>query len=283
MKQKQFVYETKQVLARMRGQGAGTKREHLERAERIGAFMHSQGLNGIDNMKLKHVERFMESLADRGLSESTRANYASTLRMIADRIGKGDMIAKSNEKAFGFARTATDRYQPVVRSADERLAAEKFTQRIENHGRTDTRWVALGYRMSQEFGLRRKEAVKSTQVVERDGRQYLVVEGAKGGRPRQVEITTDVQKHLLTEVRQHLKETGGKSLMPPDLTQKQALQQYSNVVSRAGGTKDVKLHTHANRHQNLQDQAAAGATAKEIADRSGHGREEVAGHYVTTS
>jgi len=281
---KKLEFQARSILARYRGCGSTlSKKAHLDRAVEIGKFMRGQGLREIGDMKLKHVQRYISHLQEKGLGNSALANHASTLRIIANKIEKGDMIPKSNQQAFGFCRSQADRMQPIVRTDAQRDAAARFSEKIEAYGRTDTRWCSLAYRMTQEFGLRRLEALKSCQVVVRNGQEYLKVEGAKGGRPREVLITTTAQRNLLAEVRAHIAENGGKSLMPKELSQKQAVQQYSNNVHRAGGTKCEKLNSHANRHQDLQDQKAAGATDKEIAERSGHGREEAAGHYVPGS
>jgi len=278
---KKLEHEARRVVARYRGCGASlTKKAHLDRAQQFGKFCAHAGLNSMEHIGLKIVQKYMQSLKDQGLGNSALSNHASTIRIIAARVGKPDMIPKSNKQAFGFCRSLDQRMQPIVRNDAERDAAARFSEKIVAYGRTETTWAALAYRMTQEFGLRRQEALRSSQIIERDGRQYLKVEGAKGGRPRQVEITTDVQRKLITEVHAHIKENHGKSLMPKDLNQKQAVQNYSNIVHRAGGTKREKLHSHANRHQDLQDQAKAGATPRERALRSGHNREEVDGHYV---
>jgi len=273
-------HQARTLFGQMHDKSSLTRSGHLDRAEAFGDALQAQGIQNIGDVKLKHVMRYMDELKERGLSESTLANYASTIRQVCEKVGKADMIPRTNEAAFGFTRTVEDRMQPVVRSETERAAAEKFAERIEAYGRNDTSWCALAYRMTQEFGLRRQEALKSNQVIERDGKQYLVVEGAKGGRPRQVELVRASQREIISQVQGHISRTGGKSLMPPLMTQAQAKQFYSNVVNRAGGTKDAKLNSQANRHQDMQDAKRSGATAAEIAERSGHGREDVQGHYV---
>jgi len=278
---KNLEHQARKIVVKYRGCGSTlTKKAHLDRAQDFGKFCAHAGLNSMEHIGLKVVQKYMQHLKDKGLGNSALSNHASTVRIIAARVGKPDMIPRSNKQAFGFSRTKVERMQPIVRNDAERDAAAKFSEKIVAYGRTETTWAGLAYRMTQEFGLRRLEALRSNQIIERDGRQYLKVEGAKGGKPRQVEITTDAQRKLLTEVHAHIKENRGKSLMPKDLNQKQAVQIYSNIVHRAGGTKCEKLHSHANRHQDLQDQKAVGATDKEIADRSGHGREKISGHYV---
>jgi len=221
-------------------------------------------------MKLKHVERYMESLKTAGLSDSTLANHASTIRAIADKIGKGDMIAKTNAEAFGFCRDLADRRQPIPVNRSQVAEVEK---KLVAQGRT---WAALGYRMTQEFGLRRQEALVSNRTIERDGKTHLVVDGAKGGRPRTVEVKTTEQRELLNQVREYIAQTGGKSLCPPDKSLASAKQCYSNYIHRAGGLRSENAHSHANRHGWAQ---ASDKSSRELAQDLGHNRAEVVKHY----
>jgi len=130
--------------------------------------------------------------------------------------------------------------------------------------------------MTKEFGLRRQEALLSNKTIERDGKEYLVVKGAKGGRPRQIEVKTAEQRDALNQVRKHIAETGGKSLVPPEKNLKQAKQCYSNHVNRSGGKREENAHSHANRHAWVQD---SDKSDKEIAIDIGHGRPDVVKYY----
>ena len=248
-----------------RGGSGKTAKEHRQRAEKIGDFMASQGLQKIDDMKLKHCERYMDSLEQRGLGESARANHASTLRMVADAIGKGDMIPASNKEAFGFEnRAGTARFNPVD---VDREAVQKVTENLQSKGYAGD---ALAYEMTQAFGLRRAEALKSNQTVEIDGKTYLVVEFAKGAKERGVPVETAYQKDVLSRVQAHVAEKAERSLVPDNQTWKQGLQNYSNHVHRAGGTKADNCHSHANRHGWIQDLRAAGVSIPEIDKVTGH-------------
>ena len=247
--------------------GAGsTAREHRQRAEKIGDFMQAEGLQNIEHMKLKHAVKYIESLKERGLSDSSLANHATTLRIVADKIGKGSMIDKNNEAAFGFSnRPGAERFNPV---ATDREKVEQVRQTLEEKGHG---WAALGYEMSKEFGLRRAESLKSNLTVEREGKTYLVVELSKGNKYREVEVRTPSQMDVLDRVQAHLAGKRERSLIPDAKSLKQGLQCYSNHVSRAEGTKATKAHSHANRHAHVQDMRADGASSKEIDRETGHG------------
>jgi len=263
-------HQAKNLFGKSYEKAGSTREGHLNRAETIGDFMQGQGLRSIGDMKLKHCERFMETLKQNGLLDSTLANYATTLRAIADKIGKGDMIAKTNAEAFGFSRDLEDRRNPV--KVDRDLVA-KVEQTLVDKGHG---WAGLAYQMTQQFGLRRQEALLSNQTIERDGKTYLVVKGAKGGRPREVEVKTAEQRATLERVQEHIKNSGGQSLCPTDKTLKQAKSCYSNHVNRAGGLRSQNAHSHANRHGWAQD---SNKSDRELAQDLGHNRAEVVKHY----
>jgi len=263
-------HQARQLFSKMHDRAASTRAGHLDRAEAIGNFMQKQGLRSIEHMKLKHVQRYMETLKQAGLNASTLSNHASTIRAIADKIGKGDMIAKTNAKAFGFSRTLEARRQPVNVNRDLTARVE---QSLNQKGHT---WAGLAYKMTKEFGLRRQEALLSNKTIERDGKEYLEVKGAKGGKPRQLEVKTPEQREALRQVREHISRTGGKSLCPPEKSLEQTKQCYSNHVNRAGGLRAENAHSHANRHAWAQ---ASDKSDIETAIDLGHGRPEIVKCY----
>lgn len=257
------------------GNGQGTKEKTLQQAKTIGDFMQSQGLRNIQDMKLKHCEKFMNELKEKELSLSTMANYATVLREIASRIGKGDMIARTNQEAFGFTRELDDRRQPVQADLDK--AAQVTEALREAPGRE---WAALGREMADAFGLRRQEALRNCQTIERDGKTWLEVkDGTKGGKPRLVEVQTSSQRDVLARVQAHIATTGGKSLIPAEMGLKQGLQNFSNWVSRGGGTKSNNAHTHALRHEWVQQRTGEGMADKDLTQQIGHGRTEILASY----
>lgn len=267
-------YQAKSLFGKMYDKAGSTRTGHQHRAEKIGDFMQSQGLRCIEHMKLKHVERYMELQVTRGLSESTLANYASTLRAIAKKVGKGDMVAKSNAEAFGFSRDLGARRHPIMVDREKVSEVEKL---LTEKGHE---WAGLAYRMTQEFGLRRQEALLSNCIIVREGKTFLIVKGAKGGRAREIEVKNQSQRNVLEKVQGHIAAAGGNSLCPSSMNLKQAKQCYSNHVNRAGGKKVTNSHSHANRHGWAQLEKTAGASDCDLSKDLGHGRPEVVKHYV---
>jgi integrase len=108
-------------------------------------------------------------------------------------------------------------------------------------------WVALCLVSQDAFGLRRRESVQVRPHLDFDfaARVLKVQVGAKNKRYREVPLDTDAQleiaRMLLAFVRQRAAKLGmshdGCALAPPDLSLRQALDQYSNVVRDLGLTR----------------------------------------------
>ncbi|QSV45424.1 tyrosine-type recombinase/integrase [Geobacter benzoatilyticus] len=261
--------EAKKLVGKNYGKGSGTTEKLLGNIERIAEFMGTQGLQSIHHMKTKHVSRFFNHLKAEGVSASTMANYATAMRRIAHAIGKDNIVPSSNAE-LGINRS--DRYQP---KHGDNIKMEEVREAL--YGKNE--WQGLAIDMQRVFGLRVKESLLSQGVVVHNGREFLVVEGSKGGRPRELEVKTDEQREVLQRVGKHIAATGGKTLIPLHLTLKQALKKQANDLHRTGGTKANMANSHLARHHTAQKMDQEGASNKEIAEYLGHGREGVTRHY----
>ena len=203
--------EARQLIGKNWSKSSLTRQKLLQNVRAIAKHMASQGLQHIDNMKSKHVARFFDSLKEKGLSASTMQNYATAMRTIAEHIGKCGIVPEKN-KDLGISRT--DRYQPISANSD------KIHSIREQLAMRDERLLAA-LDMREAFGLRAKESLLSNKVVERDGKQYLSVDGAKGGRPRLLEIENSQQRQALAQVQRIIEAQGTKSIIPQDKDLKQ--------------------------------------------------------------
>ncbi len=262
-------HEAKKMVGKNYGKGSGTTEKLLGNIERIAEFMGTQGLQSLRHMKTKHVTRFFDHLKAEGLSASTKANYATAMRTIAHAIGKDNIVPRNNAD-LGINRI--DRYQPKQADISK---MEKVREALYSK----SEWQGLAADMQMAFGLRVKESLLSHSTVIRDGKEFLVVEGAKGGRPRDLEVKTEAQREILQRVNDHIAATGGKSLISQHLNLKQALKKQANDYHRAGGTKVNGANSHLARHHMAQKMGQEGISDKEIAEHLGHGREGVTKHY----
>jgi len=166
-------------------------------------------------------------MINEGLSSATLSGYATMARSLASAIGKQNIVPRTNIE-LGFSG-AGSRYKPQIAnmSGQDTVKAELYAR---------DRYLGLAHEMRNAFGLRAKESLLSVKTSVRSEHTFLLVRGAKSGRNREVEVRTAYQRKIIGKVREHLKETGGKSLVPPDKTLKQAYDRQRNALTLVGAS-----------------------------------------------
>lgn len=261
-------YQAAKLLGKNRRAGVLTQQKNSGQIRRFCDLVQKlYGLQNIHNLKTKHVKGVIEELKKQGLSSTTLASYATAARRISEAIDKRNIVPRTNRE-MGISR-AGERLKPV--NADM-TTIHSITNMLYEHAE----WLGLAAEMRAQFGLRAKESLLSYETVQ----GKLIVRGAKGGRPRSIEIRTQYQQDLIKRVHIHIKHEGKTSLIPINMTLKQALKHQSNTLHRLGATKNNNAHAHAVRHRYAQQLAKEGASKREISESLGHGREEVVSHYV---
>lgn len=247
-----------------------TREKLINNIRHIAYFMADQGLQHIRHMKTKHVFRFIDGLKGKGLAPSTMQNYATALRLLARNIGKPHIVPEKNED-LGIVRN--DRYKPITANR------EKLVHIREQLAQQDERLLAA-YDLRTAFGLRAKESLLSHQVAEREGRFYLVVQGAKGGRTRYMPIENEQQAQAVKQVQRIISESGTKSLIPPDQTLKEYYNYQRNTLYALGARRSDGSSMHSQRHSFAQGEIAAGKSKAEVQNKLGHGEDRTLKHYV---
>jgi site-specific recombinase XerD len=132
------------------------------------------------------------------------------------------------------------------------------------------------------FGVRAKESLMSSKTVEKDGKQYLQIEGSKGGRPRMVEIRTPEQAQAVEQVRSVAAALGNPTgrIIPTDMSLKQMYDYQRNTLAKLGATKANGANMHVVRHAWAQERLRDTGDRKLVAEDLGHGRESVTAHYA---
>lgn len=261
-------------FSKMRSTSAETNEKNLGNVERILEIIEQEyGLQKIESIKMKHMERVFEVLQSRDLTSSTLAGYATAARMIAKQINKENIVPRTN-KELQIERSHSDRYSPKNCNIEKQ-------QEIRQALYDKAQYLGLAHDMREAFGLRAKESLMSNKiVVDAKGREYLKAECTKGGRPREIEIKTQAQREIIKKVNEYLRETGQRSLIPRDKTLKQGLTAQRHALELVGATKSDGSNAHALRHQYAQDRIAEGDARGQVAEDLGHGRAEVISHYV---
>jgi len=280
-------YELKQLCARNRDGSFATQADRERILTLVANQLRQMGFVNMQaqSLKPKHVEKLVERWTAEGLSTGTVKNRMTELRWWAEKIGKANVVAKSND-AYGIADR---RYVTNVSKARQLTSGDL--------ARVTDPYARVSLQLQAAFGLRREESLK-IQPGWADRGDTLVLKDSwtKGGRSRAIPIRHAEQRHVLDEAK---RVAGRGSLIPADRSYVQQLRRFEYQCDRAG------IHrVHGHRHQYAQERyleltgwpapAAGGPRSRELTreqkliDRDarltisrelGHEREQVTAIY----
>ena len=229
-------YELKQLCARNRDGSFATQADRERILTLVANQLREMGFVNMhaQSLKPKHVEKLVERWTAEGLSTGTLKNRMADLRWWAEKIGKANVVAKSND-VYGIADR---RYVTNVSKARE-LTSGDLAQVTDPYTRASLRLQAA-------FGLRREESLKiQPGWADRGDTLVLKDSWAKGGRARAIPIRTAEQRRVLDEAKEF---AGRGSLIPADRSYVQQLRRFEYQCDRAG------IHrVHGHRHQYAQE------------------------------
>jgi site-specific recombinase XerD len=263
-------YQARQLIGKNYGVAKATTEKLLSNVKSITNFLVNQyGLQKIGDVKTKMVNAYFENMKSAGYAASTMQSHAAAWRTIAEAVGKRNIVPRTNAQ-LGVERA--DRYAPKFANAEriENIRSALYTK-SENLG--------VAHDLREAFGLRAMESIRSCKVELVDGKEFLCVEGAKGGRPRSIQIETEQQRIAIARVQAIAERQGTPGLIPADKTLKEFYNLQKNTLHNLGATKAQNANMHALRHDYAQRLAKSGINDKVIAERLGHNREEVVKHY----
>jgi len=256
-----------------------TREALLQHVKGFARFVDKRyGLEKLENLKPGHVSAYVADMQQQGLSPGTMANRMSAVRELAATIGKANIVHRTNAE-YGINRV---RNNPVIA---DREGIEQIKAALAERAQQGDRVAMMTYAASllrDAFGLRSKESIMSSWLLMHEGRLYLRVEGAKGGRVRDLEVRTTEQlnaAHQIDAVATALGSGTGR-IIPPELTLKQAYNAQRSLWRELGGNRQDKTHMHAQRHDRLQRMQQEGASKREIMKEAGHGEDRSPGAYL---
>jgi integrase len=184
------------------------------------------------SLKGKHVQVLLRRWQDQGLSAGTLKNRVAHLRWWAEKVGKAGLIPADNAcLAIPDRRFVTN--EDRARELGDSLA------------RIGDSYVRASLALQQAFGLRREEAIKfQPSYADRGDRIVLKGSWTKGGRPREVPITTPEQRAVLDQAHRI---AGAGSLIPAHKTYIQQRHTYDGQCKAVGLS-----HMHGLRHHYAQ-------------------------------
>lgn len=225
---KKLNYELENLTTRNRDGSQATQANRRQYLQLIARQLHALGYKnmGAKSLKQKHVLALVQlwqtevsSKTGKSISNGTIKNRMSALRWWAGKIGKRNVIPKTNRE-LGIE----DRIRMPVQ--------DKAFSLTEEQKRDLPIYLNLSARLQQEFGLRREEAGKFILAkAEYENYIKLLPSWTKGGRERIIPITNEAQRELLNEIRNYAPK---RSLIPSHLNFKQYISHRKYVFAGIG-------------------------------------------------
>src|ERR1039458_6287884 len=119
------------------------------------------------------------------------ADKMTAVRVIATAIGKQNIVQRTNAD-YGIERV---RINPQMVNHDRMVEVREAISSRADQGDKVALMVRAADSLRLSYGLRAKESLLSCKVEEINGKLFLTVAGAKGGRPRELEARNEAQIH----------------------------------------------------------------------------------------
>jgi hypothetical protein len=274
---------------------------HLTREARDATFrtfakaMRQQGygIQAAAQIGGKHLQAFASHRAQQGIGARTRANELSHLRSVLVQIGKQGLARNPAYSNLALGIERGSRIGTKLPLSGDAIRA--FQRRMEQLGRPA---IGATLELQRALGLREAEAIRAGQAEtltrwERELRELGrvgVVEGTKGGRPREVHpanveralaatqqalsvLRTTQQRHLVTRA------DGAAANLKEALGVYRNLCHRANLQSHAARYAFAQERVEAYRAQGYSEREARAATSQDLGHGDGRGR-YIASVYV---
>ena len=229
-------YQLKQLCKNNRDGSYGTQVQRERVLTLIANQLYNLGFRQMHakSLRPKHVEALVKHWLAREIAIGTIKNRMAALRWWAAKVGKQNVVARSNDH-YGIPHRQYANSANRATTLDE----DKLVRITDQH-------VRMSLELQREFGLRREEAIKiRPDLADKGDTLWLKPSWTKGGREREVPILTDEQRSVLDKARAL---AGKGSLIPAHKNYKQQMKLYEGQCIRAGLSKMHGLrHAYAQR------------------------------------
>lgn len=268
-----------------------------DRWAQFAAYAKEQGIGRMERITPELVQQYGRELAEKVQSKQISASYAQNLVSSVNTVmhlTPKEWQSVSPTRECGIAERSLVRTEPVL-TQREPLSVALHSLRESG----DYRGAAVA-ELARELGLRSKEAAllnAQTALKEAQSKGYVSISsGTKGGRSREVPITSEKQLEALKNAAEAQKNS--RAVMPTDKNWAQyrnELQNVREVLKENGfaGLHDLRSAYAADRYEQLTGQPAPINNGGIIADRQadyaareqitaelGHGRIDVVSAYI---
>lgn len=267
------------ILAANREDAYETQRKRAQELGAAARALHEHfGLQKWDNLGAKHVAFLVERLKIEDTGRRTIEGKLSHLRWLVRKIGKANLLPRSNAE---LGVEPGPRYTRAGKFVNEAKLAE-----IQS-AVADPR-LQMAILFGRHLGLRIREAMLFRPWRDWDGDRVWVKRGTKGGRPRYLFLYNDRQREVLEQARALV--TGEAALIPPEAPTYKRWSERCYAKLRAAGmgrAEDVLFHDLRRTYavwrmlyliqvRGLHPEAAQRIVAREL----GHNRLEVLQWYL---
>lgn len=270
-----------------------------DRWSSFAAWAKVQDVKKMENVTADLVRQYGQELADQvkagELAAATAQNYVSAVNSVMALATQGGWQSVSPTKDCGI-----DQRSAIREDAPGALDRSAYGRAVEAvRDQVGDRAEAV-VELARELGLRSKEAslldARAALAEASERGVVTITEGSKGGREREVPITSQAQLEALERASEA--QGDARAVMPPDQNwqtwREGDLREARKVVQEhtGGGLHDLRAAYACERYEALtghaapcaggqiedreRDQAARLAVAEEL----GHGRAEVAAEYL---
>lgn len=268
-----------------------------DRWAQFAAYAKEQGIGRMERITPELVQSYGRELAEKVQSKQISASYAQNLVSSVNTVmhltpKQWESVSPTRE--CGIAERSLVRDTPVL---TEREPLSVALQALRENG--NYRGAAVA-ELAREFGLRSKEAAllnAHSALKEAQSKGFIsVLNGTKGGRHREVPITSEKQLEVLKNASKAQEDA--RAVMPSDKNWAQyrnELQHVREVLKENGfaGLHDLRSAYAASRYEQLTGQSAPINNDGVIVDRAmdltardtitkelGHGRIDVVAAYI---
>lgn len=271
-------------------------------SDRWNAFKNwacHQNVKKMENVTQELVKQYGQELAVQvkcgDLSASTAQNYVSAVNSVLSLATKGQWASISPTKGCGIPQRSA-----VRQDTPGALDRSAYSRAVESVRTQEGARAAAVVELARELGLRSKEAslldARAALIEAREQGTVTITEGSKGGRQREVPISSAGQVAALQRAAEAQGEA--RAVMPPgenwQTWRQGGLRESRDLVQlhTGGGLHDLRTTYACQRYETLtghaapcvggeiQDRSADLAARLEISSELGHGRTEVVSAYV---
>ena len=219
---KRLEYQLKQLANHNRDGSFATQAARKNHLKRVARELRMLGYNQmhVRSLKLKHVHALINHWQKIGCSIGMQKNVLAHLRWWARKIGKDEMIPKSNHELLIGYRSL------IPSESKAQCLTRSQLKQISNA------YMRLSIELQQDFGLRQEESFKFRPSYADRG-SYIELKGSwtKGGRKRSIPIISFEQRDLIDRIHAI---AGQGSLIPAEYSLKQWKSKYQWVLTNLG-------------------------------------------------